>query len=74
MAQATAKPDERVLVLQGGGALGAYQAGMFEAPTQAQLEPDWIETIAHGGGSAITNPLRLPDSIEIGCSDRGPGR
>lgn len=31
-----------VLVLQGGGALGAYQAGVFEALYEHQLSPDWI--------------------------------
>jgi NTE family protein len=31
-----------VLVLQGGGALGAYQVGVYEALHQAGVEPDWI--------------------------------
>lgn len=31
-----------VLVLQGGGALGAYQAGAYEALQAAGIEPDWI--------------------------------
>jgi NTE family protein len=31
-----------VLVLQGGGALGAYQAGVYEALHEAKVEPDWI--------------------------------
>ena len=31
-----------VLVLQGGGALGAYQAGVYQALHEAALEPDWI--------------------------------
>ena len=29
------------LLLQGGGALGAYQAGVYEALTEACLDPDW---------------------------------
>ena len=33
---------QRVLVLQGGGALGAYQAGVFEALDEAGVAPDWI--------------------------------
>lgn len=33
---------QAVLVLQGGGALGAYQAGMYQAFHEAELEPDWI--------------------------------
>ena len=31
-----------VLVLQGGGALGAYQAGVYQALTEAGVEPDWV--------------------------------
>jgi NTE family protein len=31
-----------VLVFQGGGALGAYQAGVYEAMNEAGIEPDWI--------------------------------
>jgi NTE family protein len=37
-------PGERqfVLVLQGGGALGAYQAGVYQALHETGIEPDWI--------------------------------
>jgi NTE family protein len=35
-------PGQVVLVLQGGGALGAYQAGVFEALSDAGIEPDWV--------------------------------
>jgi NTE family protein len=37
-------PDYRqiVLVFQGGGALGAYQAGVYQALHEAGIEPDWI--------------------------------
>ena len=31
-----------VLVLQGGGALGAYQAGVYQALHEHNLAPDWI--------------------------------
>ena len=31
-----------VLVLQGGGALGSYQAGVYQALHEAGVEPDWI--------------------------------
>src|SRR5262245_59938127 len=36
--------DERqtVLVFQGGGALGAYQAGVYQALHEMEVEPDWI--------------------------------
>src|SRR5690348_9396997 len=31
-----------VVVFQGGGALGAYQAGVFQALYEAGIEPDWL--------------------------------
>ncbi len=37
-----APPGQVVLVLQGGGALGAYQAGVYQALHEAGIEPDWI--------------------------------
>ncbi len=35
-------PGRIVLVLQGGGALGSYQAGVYQALHEASIEPDWI--------------------------------
>ncbi|CCD92185.1 conserved hypothetical protein [Bradyrhizobium sp. ORS 375] len=35
-------PGQVVLVLQGGGALGSYQAGVYQALHEAGLEPDWV--------------------------------
>jgi NTE family protein len=35
-------PGQVVLVLQGGGAMGAYQAGVYHALHKAQVEPDWV--------------------------------
>ncbi|WP_343227409.1 patatin-like phospholipase family protein [Rhodanobacter sp. DHB23] len=40
------------LVLQGGGALGAYQAGVVEALEEARLRPDWIAGISIGALNA----------------------
>ena len=48
----TWKPEgcERIaLVLQGGGALGAYQAGAYQALHEAGLEPDWVAGVSIGG-------------------------
>jgi NTE family protein len=40
---APAKPvGQIVLVLQGGGALGAYQAGVYQGLTEGGIEPDWV--------------------------------
>jgi NTE family protein len=42
-------PFERIaLLLQGGGALGAYQAGVYEALSEAHLHPDWVAGISIG--------------------------
>jgi NTE family protein len=42
-------PFERVaLLLQGGGALGAYQGGVYQALTEANLHPDWVAGISIG--------------------------
>jgi len=35
-------PRQTVLVLQGGGALGAYQVGVYEALHERGIEPDWV--------------------------------
>jgi NTE family protein len=35
-------PGQIVLVLQGGGALGAYQVGVYQAMHEAGIEPDWV--------------------------------
>jgi NTE family protein len=43
-------PFERVaLVLQGGGALGAYQGGVYQAIHEAGIEVDWISGTSIGG-------------------------
>lgn len=42
------------LLLQGGGALGSYQAGVYEALAEANLHPDWVAGISSGAiNSAI---------------------
>ena len=42
-------PFERIaLVLQGGGALGAYQGGVYQALAEANLHPDWVSGISIG--------------------------
>jgi NTE family protein len=35
-------PGQVVLVFQGGGALGAYQGGVYQALHEAAIEPDWV--------------------------------
>ncbi len=42
-------PFERVaLLLQGGGALGSYQAGVYQALAEAELHPDWVAGVSIG--------------------------
>lgn len=36
------------LLLQGGGALGSYQAGVYEALAEIDLHPDWVAGISIG--------------------------
>jgi NTE family protein len=54
--------DRVALVLQGGGALGAYQAGVYQALHEANVEPDWVSGVSIGAiNSAIIagNPPEL---------------
>lgn len=54
------KYDYIVLVLQGGGALGAYQAGVFEAMAEASLAPNWVAGVSIGavnGALIVGNPV-----------------
>jgi NTE family protein len=53
--------DRIALVLQGGGALGAYQAGVYQALHEVGLEPEWVSGVSIGAiNSAIIagNPPR----------------
>ena len=44
--------EECILVLQGGGALGAYQAGVFESLSKVYREPTWVAGISIGAINA----------------------
>jgi NTE family protein len=56
VATAPARPvsyDKKVgLVLQGGGALGSYQAGVYEALASSEYTPDWVAGISIGAINA----------------------
>src|SRR5436309_3646366 len=49
-----ARPSQEstVLVLQGGGALGAYQAGVYEGLHEAGIAPNWITGVSIGAINA----------------------
>src|ERR1700758_5596913 len=53
------KHEHTVLVLQGGGALGAYQAGVFEGMHEQGFAPDWVTGVSIGainGALIVGNP------------------
>src|SRR5450432_2878511 len=44
--------EQTVLLLQGGGALGSCQAGVYQALAEADLHPDWVAGISIGAVNA----------------------
>src|SRR6516225_4515837 len=47
--QSKGKIDKQIaLALQGGGALGSYQAGVYEALAEYDYQPDWVAGISIG--------------------------
>lgn len=54
-------PEAPVLVLQGGGALGAYQAGVYEELSNVGLLPAWIAGISIGAVNAALIAGNPPD-------------
>jgi NTE family protein len=50
------------LLLQGGGALGAYQGGVYEALAEANVHPDWIAGISIGAINAAIIAGNPPNS------------
>jgi len=55
-----------VLVLQGGGALGAYQVGVYEALHEAGVEPDWIIGTSIGAiNASIIAGNKPPDRLTM---------
>ena len=53
--------DHTVLVLQGGGALGAYQAGVYEGMSELRIAPDWVSGVSIG---AINGALIAGNPVE----------
>jgi NTE family protein len=72
-------PGKVVLVLQGGGALGAYQGGVYQAMHEAAIEPDWVIGTSIGaingsiiaGNKAADRLDRLRQFWEL-VAQRGP--
>ena len=62
---AASLPGQVVLVLQGGGALGAFQVGVYQALHEAGMEPDWVIGTSIGAiNGAIIAGNRVEDRIE----------
>jgi NTE family protein len=55
------KFDHTVLVLQGGGALGAYQAGLYAGLSEAGVAPDWIAGVSIGAINAALIAGNAPE-------------
>src|SRR6201981_2298063 len=55
--------DKKVgLVLQGGGALGSYQAGVYEALASSQCVPDWVAGVSIGAINAAIIAGNTPEN------------
>ena len=61
-----------VLVLQGGGALGAYQVGVYQALAEAGIAPDWLVGTSIGAINAALIAGGPPERrASIGCGPSG---
>jgi len=55
--------DKKIgLVLQGGGALGSYQAGVYEALASSEYSPDWVAGISIGAINAAIIAGNAPEN------------
>jgi NTE family protein len=59
------RTERVVLVLQGGGALGAYQAGAYDALCEAGQTPDWVAGISIGAINAAIIAGNRPDDRHV---------
>ena len=57
----TTSQEKVVLVLQGGGALGAYQAGAYEALAEAGYMPSWVAGISIGAVNSAIIAGNVPE-------------
>ena len=53
--------SQTALVFQGGGALGAYQGGVYQALMEAGCEPDWLSGISIGAVNSAIIAGNEPD-------------
>ena len=53
--------EQVVLLLQGGGALGSYQGGVYQALAEADLHSDWVAGISIGAFNAAISAGNPPE-------------
>ena len=78
-AAGTAPKDSRIrphferiaLLLQGGGALGAYQGGVYQALAEADLHPDWVAGISIGAINAALIAGNRRSDASSACANSG---
>lgn len=64
-------PGQVVLVLRGGGALGAFQLGVFQAMDEAGIRPDWVVGTSIGAINAALIAGNRPRSVTRSCRHSG---
>ena len=64
--------DAVALVLQGGGALGAYQAGVYEGLNEVGIRPNWLAGISIGALNAAII-AGAPEAERVGRLREGFG-
>jgi hypothetical protein len=64
-------PGRSSWCLQGGGALGAYQVGVYEALHEAGIEPDWVIGTSIGAINAALIAGNAPANRVDGCATSG---
>jgi NTE family protein len=55
------KHDHSILVLQGGGSLGSYQAGVYEGMVEQGIAPDWVAGVSIGAINSALIAGNLPE-------------
>ena len=67
------RPDfERIaLLLQGGGALGSYQGGVYQALAEANLHPHWVAGISIGAINSALIAGNPPERRVERCGNSG---
>ena len=63
--------EQIVLVLQGGGALGSYQAGVYQALAEANPQPNWVADLPRSRSIQQSSPAMPLTSVWIDFANSG---